>query len=58
MTAETGQADNIKEPEETSRILRVLTVGFYIFSVSGFSLLLASYYLFLWSEWKFLKKKL
>lgn len=49
MTVESAN-DNIKEQEESSKIVRILTVGVYVMAVSGFSFLMASYYLFLWSE--------
>lgn len=40
----------IVDDEKPSKVVRVFTVGFYLFSVSLVSILLAVYYIFLWSK--------
>lgn len=40
----------LKEDDKPSKLLRVITVSAYIFSVSFAALMLSLYYIFLWSK--------
>lgn len=53
MTGEAVEKNNEElgtEEKKPSRFMRLFTVGLYLFSVSGISIMLALYYIFLWSE--------
>lgn len=41
----------LRDSEKPSKFVRIFTVGLYLFSVSLASILLALYYIFLWSEY-------
>lgn len=40
-----------KEDDKPSKLLRVVTVSAYIFSVSFAALMLSLYYIFIWGKW-------
>ena len=43
----------LKEEEKPSKLLRLITVSAYIFSVSFAALSLSLYYIFIWSKLEF-----